>query len=123
MHFGPEDVEMLETVQVGDALTGLKARQVDVASGTIELTIEPRSTSQFIMAQEMEQYHALPHTSQFPAYKDTTAVPCARGYTGVIVCIDNDDIWMDAFCLSQKAKHKCILRPKTVQVGDATTGL
>ena len=46
MHFGPEDVEMLETVQVGDALTGLKARQVDVASGTFELTIEPRSASQ-----------------------------------------------------------------------------
>ena len=101
--------------KVGDALTGLTALPVDIASGTVKPAITTSSTSQLYAPAA----HAVPRPP---------AVPGARGYTGVIVCIDDNEIWMEAFCLSKKRWHKCIWRPEeevfdSVRVGDALTGL
>lgn len=63
------------------------------------------------------------------AYEDVSAPPGASGYTGVIVAVDDNEIWLEAFCLSQRKWHTCIWCPPDwdvfdrAKVGDAVSGL
>ena len=82
---------------------------------------EPSSQKPELMTQDWW------HTSA--AYEDASAPPGAAGYTGVIVAVDDNEIWLEAFCLSQRKWHACIWCPPCwdvfdrVKVGDAVSGL